>query len=81
MNLLNLNIIRKEEAGLRKFKDDNRGITLVELIVSIAILAIIVLPFLNAFVTATKTNVKARNKMNATHLATNIMEGIENNSM
>ena len=33
MNLLNLNIIRKEEAGLRKFKDDNRGITLVELIV------------------------------------------------
>lgn len=81
MNLLNLNIIRKEEAGLRKFKDDNRGITLVELIVSIAILALIVLPFLNAFVTATKTNVKARNKMNATHLATNIMEGIENNSM
>ena len=66
---------------MRKFKDDNRGITLVELIVSIAILAIIVLPFLNAFVTATKTNVKARNKMNATHLATNIMEGIENNSM
>lgn len=81
MNLLNLNIIREEEAGLRKFKDDNRGITLVELIVSIAILAIIVLPFLNAFVTATKTNVKARNKMNATHLATNIMEGIEKNSM
>ena len=81
MNLFNLNIIRKEEAGLRKFKDDNRGITLVELIVSIAILALIVLPFLNAFVTATKTNVKARNKMNATHLATNIMEGIENNSM
>ena len=81
MNLLNLNIIRKEEAGLRKFKDDNRGITLVELIVSIAILALIVLPFLNAFVTATKTNVKARNKMNATHLATNIMEGIENNSI
>ena len=81
MNLLNLNIIRKEEAGLRKFKDDNRGITLVELIVSIAILALIVLPFLNAFVTATKTNVKARNMMNATHLATNIMEGIENNSM
>lgn len=66
---------------MRKFKDDNRGITLVELIVSIAILALIVLPFLNAFVTATKTNVKARNKMNATHLATNIMEGIENNSM
>ena len=53
----------------------------MEIIVSIAILAIIVLPFLNAFVTATKTNVKAKNEMNATHLATNIMEGIEKNSM
>ena len=37
----------------------------MEIIVSIAILAIIVLPFLNAFVTATKTNVKAKNEMNA----------------
>lgn len=64
-----------------KLKTDDRGITLVEIIVSIAILAIIVLPFLNAFVTATKTNVKAKNEMNATHLATNIMEGIEKNSM
>jgi prepilin-type N-terminal cleavage/methylation domain-containing protein len=66
---------------LRKLKNDDRGVTLVEIIVSIAILAIIVLPFLNAFVTATKTNVKAKNEMNATHLATNIMEGIEKNSM
>ena len=30
--------------------------------------------FLNAFVTATKTNVKAKNEMNATHLATNIID-------
>lgn len=66
---------------MRKLKNDDRGVTLVEIIVSIAILAIIVLPFLNAFVTATKTNVKAKNEMNATQLATNIMEGIEKNSM
>ena len=46
---------------MRKLKNDDRGVTLVEIIVSIAILAIIVLPFLNAFVTATKTNVKAKN--------------------
>ena len=51
---------------MRKLKNDDRGVTLVEIIVSIAILAIIVLPFLNAFVTATKTNVKAKNEMNAT---------------
>ena len=39
---------------MRKLKNDDRGVTLVEIIVSIAILAIIVLPFLNAFVTATR---------------------------
>ncbi len=66
---------------MRKLRDDDRGITLVELIVSIAILAIIVLPFLNSFVTAAKTNAKSRNQLNATHLAENIMEGIEKNSM
>lgn len=47
---------------MRKLKNDDRGVTLVEIIVSIAILAIIVLPFLNAFVTATKTNVKAKKR-------------------
>lgn len=66
---------------MRKLRDDDRGITLVELIVSIAILAIIVLPFLNSFVTAARTNAKSRNELNATHLAENIMEGIEKNSM
>ena len=66
---------------MRKLKNDDRGVTLVEIIVSIAILAIIVLPFLNAFVTATKTNVYAKKEMNATHLATNIMEWMSNYSM
>ena len=42
---------------------NNQGLTLVELIVSIAILAIIVLPLLTSFVQATKTNVKG-NKIN-----------------
>lgn len=66
---------------MRKLRDDDRGITLVELIVSIAILAIIVLPFLNSFVMAAKTNAKSKNELNATHLAENIMEGVEKNSM
>ncbi|MEE1216420.1 MAG: type II secretion system protein, partial [Agathobacter sp.] len=61
---------------MRKLRDDDRGITLVELIVSIAILAIIVLPFLNSFVMAAKTNAKSKNELNATHLAENIMEGV-----
>lgn len=66
---------------MQKIKCDNRGISLVEIIVSIAILAIIVLPFLNAFVVSARTNAKAKNEMNANKLATNIMEGIEKSSM
>lgn len=66
---------------MKSIKDDNRGITLVELIVSITILAIIVLPLLNAFVTSSKTNAKSKDEMNATDLATNIMEGLERDSL
>ena len=60
---------------------NNQGLTLVELIVSIAILAIIVLPLLTSFVQATKTNVKAKNKLHATEVAQNIMEGLQNVSL
>ena len=60
---------------------DNRGLTLVELIVSITILAIMVLPLLTSFVQAAKTNAKAKNKLHATEAAQNIMEGLENVSL
>lgn len=60
---------------------NNKGLTLIELIVAIAILAIIVLPLLTSFVQATKTNVKAKGKLHATELAQNIMEGMENVSL
>lgn len=66
---------------MRKKKMDNKGITLVELIVSVAILAIIVLPLLNAFVQSSKTNAKAKNKLRASELAYNIMEGLEKVSL
>lgn len=66
---------------MKSMKDNNSGITLVELIVSITILAIIVLPLLNAFVTSSKTNAKSKDEMNATNLASNIMEGLEKDSL
>ena len=44
-------------------KMDNKGLTLLELIVSIAILAIVVLPLLTAFLVSLKTNVKAKEKL------------------
>lgn len=60
--------------GLRKKK--NSGFSLVELIVTVAILAIIVLPLLRAFVVSANTNAKAKENLRTTELAQNIMEGI-----
>jgi prepilin-type N-terminal cleavage/methylation domain-containing protein len=56
---------------------NNKGLTLVELIVAVAILAIIVLPLLKAFVISAGTNAKAKEKLRTTELAQNIMEGLE----
>lgn len=58
-------------------KKNNKGITLVELIVTVTILAIIVAPLLRAFVISAQTNAKAKERLQATDLAQNIMEGLE----
>ena len=52
----------------------NKGFSLVEIIVAIAILAVIVLPLLNAFVTSSKLNVRSKDKLMAVETAKNIME-------
>jgi prepilin-type N-terminal cleavage/methylation domain-containing protein len=53
------------------------GFSLVELIVAIAIMAIIVLPLLRAFVVSARTNAKAKERLRATEASQNIMESIE----
>jgi prepilin-type N-terminal cleavage/methylation domain-containing protein len=53
------------------------GFSLVELIVAIAIMAIIVLPLLRAFLVSAKTNTKAKERLRATEASQNIMETIE----
>ncbi len=59
---------------MRRFRKNNKGMTLVELIVSIAIMAIIVIPILNSFLTSSKTNAKAKVQQRATEVAQNVME-------
>ena len=49
---------------------DARGFTLVELILTIAILAIVTIPILSYFTDAAKHNARSRQKQNATVLAT-----------
>lgn len=65
----------------QKKERKNGGFTLVEILVAITILGIIVVPFMHSFVTASRTNAKAKKLQNATALGANLMEEIKANSM
>lgn len=56
---------------------DDRGLTLVELLVAVAILAIVTAPLLHSFFTSSKTTYKSRQLGDATTCAQNIIETIE----
>lgn len=58
-------------------RKDNKGMTLIELLVAITILAIVVSPFLNTFFMAAKQNNKSREILRATTVAQNLMEGLK----
>ena len=58
-------------------KKANQGFSIVEVIIAIAIFAIVALPLFSAFAQSAKTNAKAREIMNATNLAQNIIEDIK----
>lgn len=60
---------------MKRLKKDNRGFSLVELLIAIAIMAIVLAPLFHNFIVSTKLNGKAKLAMNATNMASNIMEG------
>lgn len=69
---------------MRQPKNDirnDKGFTLVELLIAVVILAIVVTPLLNAFVVSTKVNTKSRETLRATSAAQNIMEGFKANDL
>ena len=55
----------------------DKGFSLIEIIIAIAILAIITLPLLNAFVTSSRMNALSRNKLLAIETGKNIMEELK----
>lgn len=59
-----------------KRKTNNRGFTLVELIIAVAILAIVILPLISNFIQSSKMNLKGRKSLNAMNLAQDVMEGM-----
>ena len=72
---------------MTKLKDEsegklnNKGFSLVELIIAVAILAIAVIPLMRAFSLAARTNGKAAAMQNATSIAEDVMEEIKGMSI
>jgi prepilin-type N-terminal cleavage/methylation domain-containing protein len=58
-------------------KLDNRGVTLIELLVAITILALVTVPLLHSFITATSTNTKAKRVLEATTAGENVFEELK----
>lgn len=62
---------------MKRQKSDNRGFTLIEALLCIAVLGILIAPLLGSFVTAAKVNAVGKKNQKATVLAGNIMESIK----
>ncbi len=62
---------------LKLIVKDNRGFSLVELLVGIVMLGIVVVPLLSTFITSARLSVEAEKMNEATTLAQNIAEEIE----
>lgn len=58
----------------QKKYNTSKGLTLIEIIVSLALLSIIIIPFLAMFVNSTKVNSRSDTTLNATYLAQVTME-------
>ncbi len=62
---------------LRSFFKDNRGLTLVELLCGVVILAIVVVPLLHTFLVGASTEARSRRYGEATEAAQNLSEQIQ----
>lgn len=74
---MNRRVHRRQFHRRGKAFKNQRGFSLVEVIIALTILAIIAVPICHAFVTAARTNAKARRLACANAVAENVMEGID----
>lgn len=62
---------------MRKFLKNQKGITMMEVLVTVALLAIVVVPCLSSFIVAQKGNVLAEQTYNEYTKASNLMEELK----
>ncbi len=64
-------------AAERRKLNRDAGFSLLELLIAVVILAIIVIPLLNLFLSSNRLNIKSRQTLRATTAAQDIMEGLK----
>ena len=70
--------MKKKRKGLfRWFRKGSAGVTVFEVMIALALFAVIITPVMRSFVTAIKVNKRSRDVMIATDVADAIMEGIK----
>lgn len=65
----------------KSIKNDNSGLSIVEVLVAVAILAIVFVPLLKTFTQASTINSKAQKLQNVTSLAEGVMEDVKGKSI
>ena len=67
----------REEKGMRSFWKNHKGVTMIEVLITVALLAIVVVPCLSSFVMAQRGNVLATKVRDEYTTAQNLMEELK----
>ena len=71
----------ESNSNKKSFIDDNLGVSIVEVLVAVAILAIVFVPLLKTFTQASTINARAQKLQNVTSLAEGVMEDVKGKSI
>ena len=66
-----------QSTEIRENKLNNKGFSLLEVLVAVIILSIVSIPIIRSFATVAKTNANAKMLLRATDAAENMMENLE----